>query len=314
VLETIRKPSAATTRAAAERMRSDLLRWWYPLTIAAVVAFGFVIRAARILRFDFPLNDGGLFYVMTRDLQRSHYLLPLDTAYNGAGIPYAYSPFGMYLSGVLADVTHLSLTAIFRIVPLLVCTGMIVAFYFLARDILRARAAVIAAVLSFVLIPRSFIWLLMGGGITRSLGVLFAIIALYFVHRLYTERDTRLVVPAAIFSALTILSHLETGEFLAYSVFFFFICYGLHRQGAIASVLLGACTLVLTAPWWGSRELDADAARFRPPDERALLLANRHLWPPRRAHLDRPLARRIVASGGRAARVADLVVRDRPPR
>jgi hypothetical protein len=256
VLETIRKPAATTTRAAAERVRSDLLRWWFPLTIAAVVVFGFVIRAVRILRYDYPLNDGGLFYVMTRDLQRSHYLLPLDTAYNGAGIPYAYSPFGMYVSAFLSDVTRLSLPTIFRIVPLLVCTGMIVAFYFLAREILRTQAAVIAAVLSFVLIPRSFIWLLMGGGITRAFGLLFAILALYKVYQLYTRRDLRFVLPAVIYSALTVLSHLETGKFLAYSIVIFFLCYGLHRQGVIASVLLGAGTIALTAPWWGTVLVD----------------------------------------------------------
>jgi hypothetical protein len=251
VLETLRKPSA-TTASAAERVRSDVVRRWYPLTIAAITLFGFVIRAVRILRYDFPLNDGGLFYVMAQDLHRSHYLLPFDTAYNGAGIPYAYSPLGMYVAEILHDVTRLSLPAIFRIVPLLVCTGMIVAFFFLAREILRARVAVIAAVLSFVLIPRSFVWLLMGGGLTRAFGMFFAIIALYYVHRLYTRRDTRIVIPAAIYSALTILSHLETGKFLAYSVVIFFLCYGLHRHGVIASALLGAGTLALTAPWWGT--------------------------------------------------------------
>lgn len=254
MLETLRKPAATATatNTDAERLRALLRRHWYALTIGAITAFGFIIRAARIWRYDFPLNDGGLFYTMARDLQRSHFLLPFTTSYNDAGIPFAYSPFGMYVVALLGQITPFALDTLFRSVPLLVTTGTIVAFAVLAKEILHTRAAVIAATLSFTLIPRSFIWLLMGGGITRSFGMLFAILALASAHRLYTRREMRAIIPTGIFAALTLLSHAETGKFLAYSIVIFFLCYGLHRQGIIASAAVGVGTLVLTAPWWGT--------------------------------------------------------------
>lgn len=254
MLETLRKPAATATATDtdAERLHALLRRHWYALTIGVITAFGFIIRAARIWRYDFPLNDGGLFYTMARDLQRSHFLLPFTTSYNDAGIPFAYSPFGMYVVALLGQITPFALDTLFRSVPLLVTTGTIVAFAFLAEEILRTRAAVIAATLSFTLIPRSFIWLLMGGGITRSFGMLFAILALVSAHRLYARREMRAIIPTAIFAALTLLSHAETGKFLAYSIVIFFLCYGLHRQGVIASAAVGVGTLLLTAPWWGT--------------------------------------------------------------
>lgn len=266
MLETLRKPSAQVTTATGTKAE----RWWallsphgYALTIGAITLFGFFIRAARVWRYDFPLNDGGLFYAMARDLQRSAYLLPWVTTYNDAGIPFAYSPFGIYVVALLGQITPFSLDALFRIVPLLVTTGMIVAFAALAREILRAKPAAIAATLAFVLIPRSFIWLLMGGGVTRSFGMLFAILALTQAHRLYARRQMRAIVPTALFAALTLLSHAETGKFLVYSIVVFFLCYGLHRQGIIASLAVGAGTLLLSAPWWATVIVYHGLAPFR---------------------------------------------------
>ncbi|HTE83970.1 MAG TPA: hypothetical protein VK821_04495, partial [Dehalococcoidia bacterium] len=97
------------------------------LAVLAAVALGFLVRWRYIAVADFPLNDGGMFYVMTRELQRSHYLLPAFTSYNGAHIPFAYPPLGFYLAGLLSAGLHLSLLTVFRFLPLLVNLATIVA-------------------------------------------------------------------------------------------------------------------------------------------------------------------------------------------
>ncbi len=232
--------------------------WWHdaprPFVVAAFVtaALGFFVRAYRTFATDFPLNDGGLFLVMTRDLQRSHYLLPVTTTYNGAGIPFAYSPFGFYVAGLLNDITRIPLLDVFRLLTLFVTTAVVVALFALAREMLASRVAIIAATVAFALIPRSFVWLLMGGGLTRSFGYLFALLAIRQVYLLYTRRELRLVPLAALFSALTFMSHLETGKWLAISIAVFFLCYGRHWRGVMHSALLAVGTLVLSAPWWGT--------------------------------------------------------------
>lgn len=249
MLETLwRLPDIAAT--PQQRDRKDWAPLLYPLTITAAIALGWLIRAVHVLSEDFPLNDGGLFYAMVRDLQQARYALPAFTSYNGAGIPFGYPPLGFYVAGLLADITPLSLFDVFRFLPLTVNCLTIVAFFLLARSMVSSRAAVAVAVFAFALIPRTFIWLLMGGGVTRSLGFLFALLALQQAYLLYTRRQSRFVAPATLCAGLTILSHAETGWFLAFSIALFFLAYGRHRHGLLSSLVVAGGTIAITAPWW----------------------------------------------------------------
>ena len=51
------------------------------IACVAAIALGCAIRARPVLLTDFPLNDGGLFFQMTQELQRAHYRLPAFTSY-----------------------------------------------------------------------------------------------------------------------------------------------------------------------------------------------------------------------------------------
>lgn len=250
MLGTIRRPSALSARAG-RGARVEIAHLLFPLAIVGAVLLGGIVRAVHIFATDFPLNDGGLFYTMVRDLQHARYGLPAYTSYNGAGIPYAYAPIGFYLAGLLSGVTPLSLLDVFRVLPLIVTTATIGAFFLLARAMLPSRAATAIAVFAFALMPRSFIWLLMGGGLTRSLGFFFAILALHQMYLVYTREDEALhLYLAVLFSGLTVLSHLETAKFLAYSAALFLLFYGRHRLAIINSLLVAAGTILFTAPWW----------------------------------------------------------------
>jgi hypothetical protein len=187
---------------------------------------------------------------MVRDLQAAHYHLPAFTSYNGAGIPYAYSPLGFYLAGLLDDWTPLTLLHVFRWLPLTVTALIVVAFAWLARALLASRWAVVAAVVAFGLLPRSYIWMLMGGGLTRSLGFLFALVTLVLLYAVYTERRWRYVPLVAASAALTVVSHLGTAPFVAFTGVLFLIAYGRHRQAVLASVVAAAGAGLLSAPWW----------------------------------------------------------------
>jgi len=234
-----------------DRLVSGFVRFAVPLGVAAAVVLGFAVRAVQSLSKGFPPNDGGLFYAMVRDLQANNYALPAYTSYNSGSIPYAYAPFGFYLTAFLNDLTRIPLIPLFQIIPLVVTTATILAFFPLARAILSPTGAVIATFV-FALIPRSFIWLLMGGGITRSLGFLFAVLALHRIYRLYSSGDGQYLYSAIIFSSLCVLSHLETGEFLAFSVLIFLFFYGSNRRALLHTAVLGIAVIAVTAPWWGT--------------------------------------------------------------
>lgn len=214
------------------------------------IAVGCIVRARPVLLADFPLNDGGLFYLMTEELQRAHFHLPAFTAYNAAQIPFAYPPFGFYAAGVLAGIPSWTLMRVVQFLPLATTCATLVAFLLLARAMLSDRVAVVAALSAFALVPRSFIWLVMGGGLTRAFGFLFTILALHQAYLLFTRKQLRFAVAAGVFAGLTPMSHLGTAPFLAVSLVIFFLAYGRHRQGLIGMATIGAVAIVVCAPWW----------------------------------------------------------------
>jgi hypothetical protein len=242
-----RRPPRDDGDDTAERARRLL-----PALAALAVVAGCAIRASYTLAAGFPLNDGGLFYAMTEDLQRNHYRLPAFTSYNHLSIPFSYPPLGFYLTGALADVTHLNLVDAYRFVPLVATCLTLPAFFLLARRLLTDPIAVAAATFAFAFLPRTFIWMLMGGGVTRSLGLLFALLALHQLHSAFTERRKLNVAGAGVFAALTALSHLETAWFLGLSAGLFFLAFGRSRFGVTASLSAASMAVLVSAPWWGT--------------------------------------------------------------
>jgi hypothetical protein len=240
----------ATGSVARSRRRALPAVRWSAVAVGAAVALGTTIRAFLVFSREFPLNDGALFYRMTEELGANGFHIPAFTTYNAAQIPFAYSPFGFYLAAFLSSALGVPLMEMFRLVPVVVSSACVGAFYLLARDLVRPRATVIAALFTFAVLPRSFLWLIMGGGLTRSLGFLFAILALWQVHRAYARQAWRHVAWATVFASLTVLSHLGTAPFVAFSAALLMWFTGRHRFGVYASLAVALGTAVLTAPWW----------------------------------------------------------------
>jgi hypothetical protein len=239
---------AGDARSAPARILTPAAGYW--LAVVGALCVGVVLRLGFVLPSDFPLNDGGMFYAMVRDLQQAHYALPWYTSYNGGHIPFAYPPLGFYLAATLADLTGWSLIAIFRFLPLTLSALTIVAFARLSRTMLRSMLASACAVFAFALLPMSYLWTIMGGGLTRALGLLFALLTLDQVYRLYTTRAAKYIPLAILCAAGVVLSHPEAAWFAAYSSVFFFLWVGRHRQGLVHSGLVAVGTVALTAPWW----------------------------------------------------------------
>lgn len=243
-------PERPAAHLATERAHALLARRAFWLILGAIASVGFAVRAIHILASDFPLNDGGLFYAMARDLQAHHYLLPALTSYNGGDLPFAYPPLGFYIAALLDDSTPFSLIGLFRLLPLLYSSLTIVAFGLLARRLLQSELAALAAAIMFALVPRSFIWLLMGGGVARGLGLLCALLALHEAHRLYTTGHRRYIISTALLTAATALSHIETAWFLGFSMLLFLLTYARSREQLVNTVIVSGAALLLAAPWW----------------------------------------------------------------
>ena len=242
--EVLPGPMRATKNEVAHR------DWFMALTVGYALLAGLCVRALLVLSSDLPLYDGGLFYAMVQDLKAARYGLPLYTSYNLAHIPFTYPPLALYLAAVLSDLTPLSLLDIFRFLPLAVNTLTIAAFFFLARAMLSDRTAAGFATLIFALLPGSFRFFIGGGGLTRSLGLLFAVLTLYHLHELLVRGGKRWLLLSILCGSCAVLSHPEMALFVTYSSLFFWAVYGRSRQGLRSGLAVAAGVLALTAPWW----------------------------------------------------------------
>lgn len=225
--------------------RGEILR-----AVSLAVFAGLLVRALPAIMSDFPLNDGGLFYAMTGDVQQAGYLLPNTSSYNGLDIPFAYPPLGFYLAGLTSDVVGISLVEVFRFLPLIAATLMIPVVYLLAREILSTHFQALLATWALAFLPRSFEWLVVGGGLTRSLGLLFALLMILEGVRFYKTTRRRHGLWMALFAGLTALSHPEAALFAAISMILMLLAYGRTRLAARDSLILAGVAAIVASPWW----------------------------------------------------------------
>jgi len=221
-----------------------------------LIIFGLLILISLFFRLsfvvgqDFPLNDGGLFTEMTEEIIENDFILPYFTSYNSSDIPYAYPPLGFYLAATLAKLTGIEVITIIQYLPGILSSFTIPAFYFLGTHLLKSKRSIYIATAIYLLVPRSWSWMIMGGGLTRSLGVFFALLAILFSYRLFSDHKNKNLIFAIIFISLTVLSHPETSVFLVVSILLLFIFFSRSLIGLYKLFIAGLGTLFLTGFWW----------------------------------------------------------------
>jgi hypothetical protein len=227
-------------------------RLTFPLILLLITLLGFGVRVFFFIGSRFPLNDGGFFYVMVDDLLANDFVLPDFSSYNQANIPYIYPPLGFYLVALFERFTGADRLQLFRIIPLLVSTFAIPAFYFLAFQLLKEKWAALAATFAYALLPLSYKWLIQGGGVTRAFGALFGLLALAFVIRFLRSGRWRHGLMGVLFCSATILSHPEWAWFIFYSAVIIVIARWAARADArvgLRALLVGLGTAAMVLPW-----------------------------------------------------------------
>ena len=199
--------------------------------LLAITAVGFVLRAIPVLGNPWPVGDGGLFYTMVGELRNAHLALPAFTSYNHQGIPFAYPPLALELAAVLESVTGLARSDVFRVVPLVFSVLCIPAVYLIARELqrdgdprgsapgsagssVRGRPRALFATLVYATFPLGWEWLMLGSGLTRSVGMFFALLATWQGLALLRHGRPATLVATAVLAGLAVLSHPEAGVFV----------------------------------------------------------------------------------------------------
>jgi hypothetical protein len=217
---------------------------------ALAVVLGFAIRAALVFETDFPLNDGGLFLAMVEAVRENNLAVPRNVYYNGLEIPFAYPPLSFTVAAFLADLGMRPLDTL-RFVPLLVNTLAIVAMACLARLSLPTALGAAAATIIFAVLPGSFVWQIMGGGLTRSFGFLFAVLGIGQAYQLAVRGPSRArVLLLALCATLTALSHLEMAWFFTLGTGCVLLAFGRRWDRLLSAALAALIAAAAASPWW----------------------------------------------------------------
>ncbi len=233
-------------------VKVDEGRFLAAVILLMAIVLGTIARWNFISGSEFPINDGGLFYSLIADLGNNKFKLTEFTSYNAADIPNAYPPLAFYLVGSIKAVTGIPVMALLLYLPFVISVLTIPVFYavtkiFFSEDQISRAIAVYL----FATLPRSFEWFVMGGGITRSLGFIFALAALVFYCNAISKKKIGIdLVLAGIFSCLTILSHPVAGIFLAFSIILMTVY--LWPVKLIYPLAIGIVVIAGSSPWWTS--------------------------------------------------------------
>lgn len=220
------------------------------LLLLLALLFGTFVRVMPVLQAGFPLNDGGLFYTMTSNLQKANYALPAVTTYNRLDIPYAYPPLPFYLTAFIRNITGADLLDIIRWLPVVFSLLTIPAFFLLAQALLDDSLKAALATVIYALLPRSYEWVIMGGGVTRAPAALFLILMTWGVYRLFRNGGWKIYLVTIISGALVILTHPERSLQAVATAAILWLYFGRSRTGLKRAAIVAIGILALTAPWW----------------------------------------------------------------
>ena len=185
-----------------------------PILLAVAVISGALVRGLPLLGTDFPLGDGGLFATMIGDISANGLVPPAFTSYNGGGLPFAYPPLAFEFAAILQSAFGISTVDLLRVVPMIVSVATIPACFLFLRRLMNDENSAALATVAFAVAPRSYAWLIVGGGLTRSFGLLFALLALWQAIGLLQHGGQRRAIATGAFAGLTALSHLSAAVFL----------------------------------------------------------------------------------------------------
>jgi hypothetical protein len=220
------------------------------LLLLLALVFGTFVRVMPVLQAGFPLNDGGLFYTMTSDLQKAGYALPAVTTYNRLDIPYLYPPLPFYMTALIRTVTGADLLAIIRWLPVVFSLLTIPAFFLLAQALLDDSLTAALATVLYALLPRSYEWVIMGGGVTRAPAALFLILMTWGAYRLFLDGGWKIYLVTILSATLVILTHPERSLHAVAAAALLWLYFGRSRTGLKRAGIVAVGVLALTSPWW----------------------------------------------------------------
>ncbi len=221
----------------------------FGLVVWLVIAAGVLLRIAPVLQADFPFGDGGLAYASIRDLMANGFAPALTVSYNDTmSFPYPFLAFE--LVAVVSSVTGIDPLPLMRILPPLLSALSIVAFAWLARELLDGRRQVLVATFFFATLPAGYQASIQGGGITRALATVLVLVALYVGVRAFRTGGRGAYLLCGVLIGLAQLAHPDGGLASAIGLLFLLLLVGPSRSRILGLLAVGLVALAVSALWW----------------------------------------------------------------
>ena len=165
-------------------------------------------------------------------------------------IPYAYPPLPFFLAALIRSITGTDLLDVIRWLPVVFSLLTIPAFLLLAQALLGDTLKAALATVIFALLPRSYEWVIMGGGVTRAPAALFLILMTWGVYRLFRSGGWRYYLVSILAATLVILTHPERSLHAVVGAVILWLYFGRSRTGLKRAGIVAVGVLALTSPWW----------------------------------------------------------------
>ncbi len=231
------------------RDRSAGERVWTAVVLALLWLAAMDYRADFLGPSPYPPNDGALFVVFAEAVRAAGFALPVAVEFNGARLPFAYPPLSFYLVAAVAE-AGVPLLAVAKWYPIVVAGAAAAAGLLLLRRLLPRSDALLAAAALFLFYHRSFEYLIMGGGISRATGALFAALALLAAERLAGGWGWGRAALAGFATGAAVLSHPEWGIAAPAGVVVLLACRAPALwPAALRVAAVGAIAALVVAPW-----------------------------------------------------------------
>lgn len=228
----------------------DRIEW---KTVARHLAIVFAVALALRLPYYMdglrPLNDGGMFALLL-DWMRTHHLQwPTHLDYNRLNIPMGYPPLGFYLAALATSLPGQGTLLVMTWEPLLFNLATIAAAYFIAHEVYKDPFLRLLTALVYSVVGWTCMWLIMGGGITRSPGEFFCLLGIAMFLRSCNRQSMKLATVTGVLGGLTLLTHLECILMLVISLPVLAVCFPRPLANLGRMMYAGCVGVVITIPW-----------------------------------------------------------------
>ncbi len=220
---------------------TNLLFW-----VAMVASFPLLFLNA--IKHDIPLGFAGLYTMMSENIARANFSLPVSVPiYGNGGLPFSYPPFGLYLMGLFLKI-GVDKWDYLRFAPPIFSLIAFIPMFFFVKRISNSTIAGFAAVL---FVAGSFDIYFMqseSGGIVRGLAYALGFASIYFYDRMITSYRWRDAIFSGVFFGLTGLTHLGYAYFFAFWLFVWTI-FHLQKKTLSRVAVMSSAFIMVTIPW-----------------------------------------------------------------